>query len=341
MIKKLQVNEPLMTTYPHHASLFSMLDLDKRSRSWIYHNYLLVILHHNDEGGYGLDVCSQYYPWHKFKMSTCPMLITRVYDRDMILKQWELQDFIVELIQKNNYIYFLRNIPGGGKHEVFISGFDSDRKEFLCHDFWDGFYGEKWLPYDEITVIQDSNFDAEWSTDYLNGIWAIEKTDEYKEPSEYYYETVLQFSKEDLMNILKEYVGETNQVRSILRKDHRYLGSEIYDKMIDMLGMQKEGMQNQPFAIHPFHLLYEHKQLLAQAILDYLPDPSIKIRLEELVSEALKLRNLVMYINQFIMEQGVYKKYDVMLDKITELKTMELEMMKQVLEYEYQSQLGQ
>lgn len=63
------------------------------------------------------------------------MLITRVYDRDMILKQWELQDFLVELIQKNNYIYFLRNIPGGGKHEVFISGFDSDRKEFLCHDF--------------------------------------------------------------------------------------------------------------------------------------------------------------------------------------------------------------
>lgn len=50
MIKKLQMNEPLMTTYPHHASLFSMLDLDKRSRSWIYHNFLLVILSHNDEG---------------------------------------------------------------------------------------------------------------------------------------------------------------------------------------------------------------------------------------------------------------------------------------------------
>ncbi|MCM3133468.1 hypothetical protein M3629_11730 [Paenibacillus polysaccharolyticus] len=340
MIKTLQVQDPLITTYPHHASLFSMLDMDTRSRSWIYHHFLLVILHHNDEGGYGLDLCSQYYPWHKFKLPTCPMLITRVYEREIILKQWSLQDFLVELIRKDNYIYFLRNMPDGGKHEVFITGFDSDRKVFLCHDFWDGFYGEKWLPYDEITAIEDSNFDTEWSTDYLNGIWAIEKTDEYKQPSEFYYETVLQFTKEDLLDILKEYVGETDHIRTILRKDNRYLGSEIYDKMTEMLDMQKEGMTNMPFAVHPFHLLYEHKQLLSQAILEFFPESSLQERLEELVSEALKLRNLVMYMNEFIMEQGVYKKYNTLLAKIEELKKFECSIMKQVLEKEHSSELN-
>ena len=39
MIKTLQVQDPLITTYPHHASLFSMLDMDTRSRSWIYHHF--------------------------------------------------------------------------------------------------------------------------------------------------------------------------------------------------------------------------------------------------------------------------------------------------------------
>ena len=209
----------------------------------------------------------------------------------------------------------------------------------MCHDFWDGFYGEKWLPYDEITAIEDANFHAEWSTDYLNGIWAIEKTDEYKQPSEFYYETVLQFSKEDLLDILKEYVGETGHIRKILRKDNRYLGSEIYDKMIEMLDMQKEGMKNMPFAVHPFHLLYEHKQLLSQAILEFFPDSSLKEQLEELIGEALKLRNLVMYMNEFIMEQGVYKKYNTLLAKIDELKQLECSIMMQVLELEYPSEL--
>lgn len=331
MIKTLKVNEPLMTTYPHHANLFSMLDLDQRSLSWVYHNYLLVMLHHNDEGGYGLDVCSQYYPWHQFKMATCPMIITRVYESEMVLSRWKLQDFLVDLLQKDNYIYFLRKRPNEMNHELFISGFDSDQELFLCHDFWDEIYQARWLPYDEIRLIEDSAFYAEWSEDYLNGIWAIEKTDKYKAKSEFYYETVLNFTKEDLLDLLNEYMGISNHVRSILRKDNRYVGIEIYDMMTDLLDMQKERLKNQAFAIHPFQLLYEHKKLLMQAIQEFFPELQLRDKLEKMVNDTLVLRNLVMYSNVFITEHGIYKKYDTILEKIKDLKAMESEIMTRIL----------
>lgn len=330
--KTLKLNKPLITTYPHHANLFSILDLDSRSLHWIFHNYLLIILHHNEQGEYGLDLCSQYYPWHKFKWATCPMLITRVYQKEIIFNQWDFHDFLIELIKNDNYIYFIRALGDGSSHEVFISGFDLSRREFLCHDFWDGIYGEKWIPFAEITLKADSTFQKEWSTDYLNGVWAIQKTNQYKEPSEFYYETVLNFSANDLLDILKEYIGMSNNVRTILRKDNRYLGLEIYDIMIDMLEKQKTTMAGQPFAIHPYHLLYEHKKLLSLAINNFINNASLKSELELLEDKALELRNLVLYCNLFIAEKGIYKKYEAILEKIKDIKNLESAIMNSLIE---------
>ncbi|MEC0171486.1 hypothetical protein [Paenibacillus graminis] len=329
--KILNLGKPLITTYPHHANLFSILDLDQRSLSWVFHNYLLIILHHDEKGGYGLDLCSQYYPWHKFKLATCPMLISRVYQKEIISSKWNFHDFLVELIKNENYIYFIRELADGRSHEVFISGFDLSRKEFLCHDFWNGVYGEKWIPFSEITLKGDSPFQKEWSTDYLNGVWAIEKTNQYKEPNEFYYETVLNFSQEDLLDILKEYIGMSNNVRTILRKDNRYLGLEIYDVMTEMLEKQKNNMVGQPFAIHPFHLLFEHKKLLSLATA-FTNSPSLKKESDLLINEALKLRNLVLYCNHFIAEKGIYKKYEAIIENIMKLKNIELAVMHLLIE---------
>lgn len=330
--KTLEIYEPLITTYPHHANLFSILDINKRSLSWIFHNYLLVILHHDEKGGYGLDLCSQYYPWHKFKLSTCPMLISRVYKKDMILGKWHFHDFLVDLIKNENYIYFIRELPDGGSHEVFISGFDLSKKEFLCHDFWKGIYGEKWVSFDEITLKEDSEFRDEWSTDYLNGIWAIEKTNQYLEPNEFYYETVLNFSQADFLDVLKEYIGVNNSVRTILRKDNRYLGLEIYDIMAEMLEKQKNTMVGQPFAIHPFHLLFEHKRLLSLATSTFTTSPLIKKEVDLLINEALKLRNLVLYCNLFIEEKGIYKNYEAIIENIMKIKNIELTLISSIIE---------
>ncbi len=79
------------------------------------------------------------------------------------------------------------------------------------------------------------------------------------------FKSLSNFSQEDLLDILKEYIGMSNNVRTILRKDNRYLGLEIYDVMTEMLEKQKNNMVGQPFAIHPFHLLFEHKKLLSLA----------------------------------------------------------------------------
>lgn len=328
----LPTHEPLITTYPHHANLFSIVDIDHRSLSWVFHNYLLVMLHGNaDTGEYGLDLCSQYYPWHQFKIATCPMLISRVYQKEIVTKKYTLSEFIIELIRANNYVYFIRDFEDGWSHETFITGFDLSSMEFLCHDFWEGIYSEKWIPFDQMTIKQDDLFHSEWATDYLNGIWAIQKTSQYKTPNSFYYETVLNFSKKDLVDILKEYMGETNLVRDILKKDDRWVGIEIYEVMTDMLEKFRQVNNNTPLAIHPFHLLYEHKKLLSKAINHFMNStPKVSKDIDALVNEALKLRNVVLYCNASIKKSGIYSRYDSIIESILKIKNMEMDLMRYV-----------
>ncbi|MFD1887708.1 hypothetical protein [Paenibacillus wenxiniae] len=196
-------------------------------------------------------------------------------------------------------------------------------KKFLCHDFWNGFYAAKWLSFDEIKINTNKIPHVDWAVDYLDGIWTIQKTNKYKEKDDFYYETVLNFTKNDLIDCFKEYLGYTNHVSKVLLKDNRRTGIEVYEIMIDMLGRQKVNLVNRPFDIHAFHLLYEHKKLVALAVKNYIDNPIYLEKAEMLVNVAEKLRNLVMYCNISIKEERMYKRYDSIIATIKHLKIAE------------------
>lgn len=328
----LETHEPIISTYPHHACLFSILDEDARSLSWIFHNYLLLMIHCDYEtGGYGLDLCSQYYPWHQFKWATCPMIISRTYQKELIFSKWNLSDFIIDLLRQNNYVYFLRDLGSGFFHETFISGVDLDNKMFLIHDFFDGFYKKKWMPFDVICLKEDNAFYAEWATDYLNGIWAIQKTQKYQSVNQFYYETVLNFTKKDFMDVLKEYVGANNYIAYVLSKDKRFIGIDVYDIMIAMLEKYKKVIKK-PFAMHPFSILCDHKKLLSLAVKFVFGDNSkINKSMSKLVDDAHILKNMMLYCNYHIEKFNTYNKFDEIIRKIRELKITEFELMQSLL----------
>jgi hypothetical protein len=105
--------------------------------------------------------------------------------------------------------------------------------------------------------------------------------------------------------------------------------------MIDMLGKYKETINN-AFAIHPFHLLFEHKKTLSLIIKNFSStNPSLIKDIDALVIEALIIRNLVLFCNQCITEHGIYNRYDNIIEKLLNLKNNELNIMRSLLqEYE-------
>lgn len=64
--KILKTHTPLIGTYPHHANLFSIIGNSKKIMEWVLHNYLHLFLSSNNDSEFGMDLCSQYYPWHSF-----------------------------------------------------------------------------------------------------------------------------------------------------------------------------------------------------------------------------------------------------------------------------------
>ncbi len=328
----LETHKPLIASYPHHAALFSILDIDERSLSWIFHNYLLLMLSCDyNTGNYGMDLCSQYYPWHQFKWATCPMIITRVYQPAIILDKCNLSDFIYNLLKEKNYVYFLRKLKGGFFHETFISGIDLDKRKFLVHDFFEGFFEKKWLSFDDIYQKEENSEYADWATDYLNGIWAINKTDKYLSQNNYYYETVLNFTKKDFENIIKEYIGINKNIEDILIKDKRFVGVKVYDLMINMLERYKNVIC-EPFAIHPFSILCEHKKLLSLAIKYIYNNDDLTKEMDAIENNAILLKNTVLYCNCYIEENNNYNKFNNIIEKIHELKAQELELLNKILD---------
>lgn len=337
--KILSTHTPIISTYPQHASLFSIIDIDQRSLSWIFHNYLSLFIHYHDNGGYGIDFCSQYFPWHKLRFSSCPLIVCRSYDKETLLSAFDLSEFIIKLINTESYVFFFRDVGNGRKHEVLISGYDLSTQKFLCHDFWGGFYGERWMPFEEIKINTNKIPHIDWAVDYLDGIWTLQKTSKYKEKDSFYYETVLNFTISDLIDCLEEHLGYKNNIRKILRKDDRKVGIEIYDIMITMLEKQKKNLVNRPFDIHAFHLLYEHKKLIKLALDNFIDNPFYKEKAILLVKEAEKLRNLVLYCNVSIRENQEYKKYNNILQSITSLKELEIDLFEGLIkEYNYSNE---
>lgn len=325
-IKILETHSPIIATYPHHASLFSIIEDDPRALSWIFHNYLLLFLHHDEQGEYGIDFCSQYFPWHQLKFSSCPLILCRNYDTEILLKNSKLSDLIISLIDTESYVYFFRDIGNNNRHEVLVSGYDLSSQTFLCHDFWDDVFSEKWIPFNEIQTATTKVSHAEWAVDYLNGIWTLQKNPKYKNKDEFYYETVLNFNKEDLIHCLREYLGYENNVRQVLKKDNRIVGIDIYDTMINMLEQQKNNPINLPFTPHPFQVLYEHKKLMVFAIENFVDTYTHLETAKLLVEESKKLRNIVIYCNLSLASKQVYKRYDSIIESIKILKNLELDL---------------
>jgi len=102
--------------------------------------------------------------------------------------------------------------------------------------------------------------------------------------------------------------------------------------MIDMLKRQKRDLVNQPFAIHAFHLLHEHKKLVALAIKHFIDNPIYTEKAEVIIKEAEKIRNLALYCNISIKEHQSYKRYHSILESIQNLKESEKDLFNELIE---------
>jgi len=84
--------------------------------------------------------------------------------------------------------------------------------------FGGGFYSPQWLSFDEVKINTNKALHADWAVDYLEGIWSIQKKRNIKKKDYFFYKTVLNFNRNDLIDIFKEHLHYTDNISKILKK---------------------------------------------------------------------------------------------------------------------------
>lgn len=146
--------KPPINSWTWHANLLSILYAYPPAKDWIYSNYLGLFITDLDrtQRRQVLDF------WPRFSITKeCPYIFTQVLKRETInhITKGDIIDFFCFMIKNGNYIYGIFNeffIAGEYlPHELFIYGFDDDKRTFLTADFTYGItYSSKPIKYEEI-----------------------------------------------------------------------------------------------------------------------------------------------------------------------------------------------
>lgn len=323
----IETREPMITTYPHHANLFSILPNDIRSLNWIFHNYLIIFSHSLSPNELGIDLCSHYFPWHQFKWGSCPLIQYQYFNKSTIFSKWNHEEFIWDMLNNGYCIYlFIKRKYSLSNHEVFISGFDVKNNQILVHDFYQGMYQKKWEYLSDFDFyFTEKKVDNE---DMQQNIWAIKIGKKYKIPSCWYYESCLVFEKEDFIQILEEYLGKNINLLRIMSKEGRIIGIQVYDEILKYFNFILSSYHNnedQYIPPHPFLILKEHKELILLAYKTIIKNQNNFVikNLENLIKITKSIHFSILYLNIANEFKRKIKKTILIIQEVKKLKKKE------------------
>ncbi|UJF35523.1 hypothetical protein [Paenibacillus hexagrammi] len=200
--KVLPLSKPIVDAYPYHANLQSVILNIPESMPWILNNYVQL---HTMKLFDNLRL--DYYNYTLWK--TCPWIYYQRIGRDIVLLKWDsIVNFLIEMIESGFYSFFMvdvSQIPSydiKGEHDIFIFGFDLDRKVFYAADnFQFGKYQYKEISFEQIEKGYNRIIET-GKKDYLSGIEIINLRQDNKYLIQKDYTFQVDFLVEQLVDYL-------------------------------------------------------------------------------------------------------------------------------------------
>ncbi|BCJ94250.1 hypothetical protein acsn021_18190 [Anaerocolumna cellulosilytica] len=263
--KILPVSEPMITTYTHHAHLLSVLTHYRQAYPWIFSNYIHLFINKDYVNKWG-----DFYfplPYEIRTPETCNWIETQKVNRHLVETKWDsVINFVKECIDTENYIHTMINyayLPVSDRykrsntnHDIFIYGYDTDKKELYVSDFFKGGkYSHQMISFEDFTLAF-SQYHQAVNNDYLRQVVYL-----YKFNNGCGY----QFSIQNIVNSFRMYLsGQVPEYWDQYNNGNRQeivFGTQIYEtlKNYAVRLMKKE----EPFDARAFYMLYDHKKLMA------------------------------------------------------------------------------
>ena len=297
--KQLIITKPLVTAFPYHADLFSVISDIPTAEEWIM-NYLLQ-LRVNKIGVYDLFLDFATGDADNL-INNCPFIKINAIERNQIDN---IIEAVIAAIDEDKYIYvsidryYIRECDEYNichmNHDMLISGYDKTKEVFIGSDFFvSGKYETKEISFSEFRDAYDNYNRNAYSV--FEDVLLITKRTGYR----------YKFNEELAMELLCEYMAASNTNKRFYPiKDQRFLnndrfsfGIEIYEVLIKNIGTIKEGKCISP--IRSYHVLYEHKKLVFKMLNLLLASRCLKLvnddieAYRDVILSAERVRNLIL-----------------------------------------------
>ena len=243
--KILKFDYPLITSYPTHANMFTVLNNNVQSNVWFYNYYIQLFARKNrPEEGY-VDFYAP-KPW-----ITCPFIHYQRFDRSFVKIKWNsIIDFLIDAVDNDYYAFLYLNgfyIPRywsynslNFMHDTLVFGYDKLKEEIFTADFYgvETKYSTNQVPFENIQSAYET-LDLTHNIDLLEGIILL------KPKHNVQYEIDLGLIK----RFLNDYIScktstfgysEGYRFDVHLSKDDFVFGLEVYNVLLSYLEILKD-----------------------------------------------------------------------------------------------------
>ncbi len=179
MKKILELEYPIIRSYPHHANLIAGIMTNDFDFDEIAPHYIQIVYNNNinrSDFNYGMDILSY--------IKNYPYVDSYCYDRNIIKKKWKnYSNFVIDMIDRECYVHMLIDtyyVPLYKEwynkfhqlHNIMIYGYD-DSFFYVADCFENGIYSFEKMCKDNINKAELSNESYDW----LDGIhcWHIKE----------------------------------------------------------------------------------------------------------------------------------------------------------------------
>ncbi len=311
--KILPVSYPMITSWQWHATLFSILSDNEQARKWIFSNYVQLRCYNIEEIWTGEEILLADMMPGSSSMKECPYLLFSLLTKEQVESYCgDIINFIIKTIDLNGYVYGVFDeaqiLCSSGAdykfpHELFIYGYDMDKKVFHVGDFTFGqHYSYSTVTFDELKEgyeIITASEDHVFKDDYKGrrGLYVIQKNTE-----DAYYELDVKYIKDTM----KEYLNADDTKNHFRMMRNRFVdtvfGVNVYDAVLEQT--KKQLSKEEPdFDIRPLHVVYDHKVLMGERLkymMDkgYLAyDADVLDDYQSVINTCLTARNLLLKVS--------------------------------------------
>lgn len=335
---KLYMKEPIITCYPNHANLLSVISQNKDYLPWVYSTYIQLFCDRNDYKKNYLRL--DFYTNNILEL--CPFISHQKISRELLgkISNISVAEYIISCLEEGYYCYFLIDtyfIEKYGNHnryhyvhDIFVFGVNLERKVFYAADnFKNGKYSFEEIPIQQIVKgyyeLENNNL-----IDWLEGVHLIK----YRVKNDYFGLTQkYQFDIEKVVTELEDYINSFQTPKRYANPHEQWIiyaadmafGVDVYETIIQFLEHSND------YDLRPLYVLSEHKKIMLKR-LEYLENSGYLQG--DFSSEFTRIERETMIINNKYLKDrflGVTIPNKRVIEKLRNIKNQERDILEKVI----------